>query len=227
MIERRITSRLLGRNVRRRSQAHANLRDAHDGRFVLGRRRADQRLADTKVEYDRLAVKEHHVLRLDVAMHDAFAVRILQRTRHLLENGRNVGKRHGSLTVHALAQGFSIDERHRVVQMRSCDARREQGHDVRMLQARGQPDLPLEPLSRQRCGQLRCQHLDDDLASPSCRTSLDKTCLKAMLQCAICDRNREVRLAPVPLGPDRIAFYLSCTISGPRKLPSICSLSPL
>ena len=44
-------------------------------------------------------------------------------------------------------------------------ARREQWHDVWMLQPRGELDLALEPLGRHAGGQLRGKQLDDDLAA--------------------------------------------------------------
>lgn len=67
----------------------------------------------------------------------------------------------------ARTQGVAVDQGHGVVGESVRLARCEKRHDVRLLQLRGELDLPLEPLDVHALGQLRSQHFHDDLA-PKC-----------------------------------------------------------
>ena len=147
VVERRIAARLLRRDVGGCAEADAGLGDATLSVAPLG---GGERLADPEVEHDRAAVEEHHVLRLDVAVHDAFAVRVRERARYLLEDARDVDERHGPFAIDALAERLAVDERHRVVERRARLTGGQERDDVRMLKPCREADLALEALGAQR-----------------------------------------------------------------------------
>jgi len=61
-------------------------------------------------------------------------------------------------------QRFASHEWHRVVRKPIAVPGNENGHDVRVLQPRGDPKLPLESIERETLGELGRQNLDDHVA---------------------------------------------------------------
>ena len=75
-----------------------------------------QRLADAEVGDERVAVLQHDILGLDITMHDAIAVRIIECTSHLGRDAHRLLYWELLLRIEAFAQGVALDARHHVVQ---------------------------------------------------------------------------------------------------------------
>ena len=73
---------LLGRHVRRRAEGGAELGDCRSASIEA--RRVD-RLGNPEVGDDGDAIRDQHVLRLDVAVHDALVVRVCECARDVGE----------------------------------------------------------------------------------------------------------------------------------------------
>ena len=123
-----------------------------------------ERERDAEVGDERMPALQQHVLRLHVAVHDAVAVRVLERVRHLARELQ--GDVHGQapLAREPRAQRLALDEGHDVPQQPARAPRVEQREDVRVLQRRGDADLLEEPLGADGGGELLAQHLDRDAA---------------------------------------------------------------
>jgi hypothetical protein len=107
---------------------------------------------------------QQDVLRLDVAVDHAVAVRVIQRIGHL---GRDLDRFLDAellLAVELGAEGFPFDVRHDVVQEALGRAGIEEWEDVRVLERGGGLDLLDEPLGAEHGGELGFQDLDGDLA---------------------------------------------------------------
>jgi hypothetical protein len=134
-------------------------------RVAVGLARQADRLGDAEVGDDGAAVGEQDVLRLHVAVHDAGAVRVGERARHVARDVHGVVDRERPLPLEPPAEALPLDERHRVVQHAALElAGREEGHDVRVLQPRGEADLALEPLRGEPLGEVGAEHLHDHLS---------------------------------------------------------------
>ena len=163
MIHVRVRARLLGRHVRRRAERDAErrepaLRDAAvGGGDVHG-------LRHTEIRDDRHASGEDHVLRLDVAMHDAFAVGVRQCSGHVAQDVHRFVHRQLAAARETRTKRLALHEGHRIEGKPVRLARAQQWHDVRMLQSRRDLDLASEPFRAHACGQLGRQDLHDDLA---------------------------------------------------------------
>ena len=75
-----------------------------------------------------------------------------ERVRDLLGDVQRIVDRETTFTGDALAQTFTIDEWHRVVQPAVGLARGERGNDVRVLRSSRELNLPLEPVGAHRAG---------------------------------------------------------------------------
>src|SRR5688500_15665981 len=75
------------------------------------------------------------------------------------------------IAIQSLAEGFAFHIRHHVVKQSIRIAGIEQRQDVRMVQPRGELDLPQESIGPERSRQIRMQHLerDDALVLPVLR----------------------------------------------------------
>ncbi len=100
---------LLGAHVRRCADGHAGLGQ------LLAAGHADC-ACDSKIRDDGMATGEEDILRLDVAVHDAFRVGVSQRVGHFL--GDLDGVVHGQLrfAVEPIPEGLALDQRHDVVE---------------------------------------------------------------------------------------------------------------
>ena len=141
-----ISQRLLRRHVRRRANRGAQRRERVPLGLGAGGR---ERLGDAEVGDHRRATRQQHVLRLDVAMHNAALVRIGQRLRDVAQNADRLGHRHGA-RHESRAQRVAAHEGHGVVgQPFTRGARRQHRHDVRVLKRRPELDLARETLGAQ------------------------------------------------------------------------------
>lgn len=101
----------------------------------------------------------------DVAMHDARAMRVGQRLGDVDENRSALGDTDAP-TFESLPEGFTADERHRVIRKPAVgDAGRQHGNDVRLLQTRRDPNLLREPLGRNGAGELGVEDFHNDVAA--------------------------------------------------------------
>ncbi len=162
----------VGAVVRRRVagccfRCHVSGASQHHSAF--GERHADaqiaQRLGHAEVGQLRVAGHEEHVLRLDVAMHDAAAVRVGERIGDLAQQPQPLVDRQLAVARQPGAQRASLDVRHHVVQQRAGGAGVEQAQDVGMLQARRDLDLAGEAFGAQRGGDLLPEDLDRNSAA--------------------------------------------------------------
>ena len=85
-----------------------------------------------------------------------------ERARDVLEDAHRLAHRQRAARQ-PRAQRLALDERHDEERQAVRLARAQHRHDVRMLKRRRQHDLALEPVDRDRRGELVRQHLDDDL----------------------------------------------------------------
>ena len=152
-----VAHRLLGRHVLRRAERQACLRHALAARVLHGER-------DPEVRHERGTVVQQDVLGLDVAVHDAMPMRVLQRRRHLGGDADRVVDRQLLLAIEPRAQRLAVDEGHHVEQLSRRVSRVEQRQDVRMLQAGRDLDLLEEALGADHRRQLGVQHLHRHLA---------------------------------------------------------------
>jgi len=150
---------LLGWHVLRGSQQRIGTGDAR-----LFRREA---LRESKVEdLHAIALEEHHIVRFEIAMNDAFAMSGGERFTDLRADP-NRAREWKALTALELvderlaAQELHHDVQHAVIGLPEIEDR----HDRRVLQPTRQPRLAQKPLrDRTDRRELRMDHLDRDLA---------------------------------------------------------------
>src|SRR5689334_3825008 len=97
------------------------------------RHRDVDRFRDAQISDDRDAARENDVVRLDIAMHDAFGMRVRERRGNIAENVYRIFDRELTALDESFAQRLTANEWHRVVRQPVDVARREYRHDVRML----------------------------------------------------------------------------------------------
>jgi len=85
MVHAGVAHGLLRRHVRRRAQ-----RNARRGESSLGARGRGERLRDAEVGQSRRVTDEEHVVRLDVAVHDAALVRECECARHVPQDAERL-----------------------------------------------------------------------------------------------------------------------------------------
>jgi hypothetical protein len=105
---------------------------------------------------------QQDVLRLDVAVHDAACVRVVERLGDLAREAHRLVHRERPVPREPRAQRLPIDVRHHVVEPPGRVPRVEQGEHVRVLQRRGERDLAQEALRAERHREVRVEHLDRD-----------------------------------------------------------------
>src|SRR5688572_10008928 len=107
---------------------------------------------------------QQNVLRLDVPVNDAVAVRILERVSHFAGDPQRVVYRELLLARDPVAERLAFHEWHDVEDGPLDLTGIEERKNVRMLQVRRGLDLGEKPLSANYRGKLRPQHLESDLA---------------------------------------------------------------
>ena len=156
----RIAHDLFRRHVGRRADARSGLGERRVGRECPGRR---DRLGDPKVGDDRDAVREEHVVGLDVAVDDAPCVRVAECARHVVQDPDGLAHRERRSLREAGAERLALHEGHRVVGHARGVPSREERDDVRVLQRRRQLDLPLEAFDAHARRDVGGEDLDHDL----------------------------------------------------------------
>ena len=111
-----------------------------------------------------MPVLNQNVLGLDVAVHHALAVCVVERVGHLAGQlyGRDDGQH--ALALQPVAQRLALDEGHDVVEEAVRLAGVVERDDVRVREAGGDFDLEEEALGAERSGKLGPQHLDGHVA---------------------------------------------------------------
>ena len=154
MVEVRVGGGLLGRHVRRGAQGHARA-----GELVPAGRLA-HRLRHAEIHDHGVAAGEHHVVGLDVAVHDTRRVRRGEGVDHLQQDPDRLIDRQLTGARQSLAQRLSRDIRHDVEVEAPGLTRVEQRQDVRVLQPRRNVDLAEEAVAAEGSSQLGPKHLD-------------------------------------------------------------------
>ena len=155
MVGRGIGGRLLGGEIRRRTDDQPA-----DGQRHVGRR--IQRLRDAEIGEEDVLPAEQDVCGLDVAVDDRLAVRVRQRPADTPEDADGLGDRERAGTPETFAQGLALDVGHREPQQAGGGAGVVDREDVRVLQPGRHADLAHEAGGTQRRGDLVVQHLHRD-----------------------------------------------------------------
>ena len=111
-----------------------------------------------------MSTLQQDILRLDIPVDHAEAVRVPERIRHFAGDEDRITHRQLAFTYEARPQRFARDERHDIVQQTIRLTRIEQRQDVRMLQARRGADFAQEPVPAEGGAQIGMQDLDGDVA---------------------------------------------------------------
>ena len=146
---------LLGAHVLRRAYGDPALRQA----VSPG---GGERERDPEIGQQRLTVLEEHVLRLQVAMNHALAVRVIERLRQRLCQRDGPLDRQLPLPVEQCAQRLAGHVGHDVIEPPLHRAGVVQRQDVRVLEMRGEPDLLQESLGTDDRRDFRADDLDRD-----------------------------------------------------------------
>ncbi len=109
-------------------------------------------------------MREQHVVWLDVAVNDAPGVGIGESAGNVAQNADAIGDRDGCSGAEPRTQRLAFDEGHHVIRNAVGFAGGEQRNDVRLLEGRRDPDLPLESIDADAGRKLGREHLDDDRA---------------------------------------------------------------
>ena len=119
---------------------------------------------DPEIGHQRLPILQEDVLRLDVTMHDALAVRVVECGRHLRGDPDRLVDRQLLLVHDPVAQRLAFDERHHIEHGAVGLTRIVKRQDVRVLEAGRRLDFRQESLRADHCRELLAQHFDRDLA---------------------------------------------------------------
>jgi hypothetical protein len=103
---------------------------------------------------------DEDVLRLDVPVHYALAVRVVERARHLLRDGQRLLNAELRLTVQLVAQRLAAHERHHVIEKSVGRAGIDEREDVRMVEPGADADLLQKSLGAEHRGELGTQDLE-------------------------------------------------------------------
>jgi hypothetical protein len=151
-VELPVTGRLLGAHVLRSTERDSGLREAV-APGLLHRER------DPEVGQYRLAFHDQDVLRLDVPVHDALAVRVVEGGRDLPCDRERLPDAELLLALEQIPQRLALHVRHDVEEELTRPAAVVQRQDVGMLEIGGQGDFREEPLGSDDRRQLGSENL--------------------------------------------------------------------
>ena len=160
MIDVRVGHGLFGRHVDRCAKGDADRREPAG--MSLHAAYAEG-LGDPEVGDDRVAIGEQYVVRLDVAMHDAFTVRERQGIGDVAQDACTVFDGHCGIAVDARPQRFPTDEGHHIKEHIPYRPGVQHGHDVRMLQPCDKLHFTTETIGADPHREFGGEHLDDHL----------------------------------------------------------------
>ena len=153
-----VAGRLLRAHVRGRAETQARLGDA----MSAGLR---DRERNPEVGDDRLLLLKQHVLRLEVAVDDVVAVRVVEGARDRRRYADGFVDRKLLLAIEPLSKRLAFDEGHDVEER---SARRlsgvEEREDILVLEVRGDADLGEEALDAHHRGEVGVQDLERDVS---------------------------------------------------------------
>lgn len=161
----RVAERLLGRHVRGGAHRDAQRRERASVRRPAALRGRVERLGDAEIRDEGVPLGKEDVLRLQVAVHHALAVRVRERVGELAHEPERVAHRERAALAEERPQRLARDKGHRVVRQPVDVARAEQREDVRVLKPGGERDFALEPRRREARGQVGMEHLDYDASA--------------------------------------------------------------
>jgi len=159
---------------------------------------------DTEIRDQPMPVLHQNVVRLDVAMHDAAPVRVVQRAGHADRQPQRRGHRQSGIAQQTHAERFTFDKRHRVVRDAPRFAGAQQRNDVRMHEGRGNLNFTSESFDADRDRHLSRQHLDDDSASERDILRHEHAAHRAAAKLALDD----------VIAPERLLELITCLIDG-------------
>ena len=154
----RLAGRLLRTHVRRRADRKACLR--------VGARRLrcrNHRPADAEIRHHSVPLMQQHVVRLDVAMDDVVAMRVVERVRDFARQPDRVLERQTALAREPRPERLALDEGHREEQPPVHLARIVERQDVWMGQSGRQADLAKEAFAAEGTGELEAKDLERDV----------------------------------------------------------------
>ena len=158
MIYVRIGSGLLGRHIGRCAERYAS------GSELIAARGFTHCLSYTEIHYQRVAAREHHVVGLDVAVHNTLLMRVSQRIHHFANDLYCFVYRQLTVFCDAMPQGLAFDVGHHVVEETVRFTGVVQRQDVRVCEIGGYLNLSEESLGTQCGGELGAQYLQRNLA---------------------------------------------------------------
>ena len=141
----------------RRTEGEAGLGHAHRAGVLDGE-------GDAEVGDERRAIVQQDVLRLDVAMHDAVTVGVVECRKHFARDADRVVNGKLCFALEALTQRLASDERHHVIEIPARFSGVVQGEDVRMLQVRRRANLGKESLWSECGGEVGVEDLECHLS---------------------------------------------------------------
>ena len=101
--------RLLGTHIARGPEHESGLRERRTGLGATS-------LRDPEIRDPGMPPRQENVLRLDVAMHDAGVVRVVQGVGRFAGDRQGVEQREGCLPAQPLAEGLAFDAWHDVIE---------------------------------------------------------------------------------------------------------------
>ncbi len=159
-----LASGLLGTHVAGRSERRAGGGDRGGASAPARDVERVARLGDPKVGEQGDVVGEEDVLRLDIAMHESGAVRMVEGGADFVGDAQRLAQRERAVLGDPVAERAAAQVRRHVVQDTVGLAGIDQWDDVRMRESGDDADLAQEAFGAERGGEIGAQDLDGDLA---------------------------------------------------------------
>ena len=125
------------------------------------RERRAQRLGHAEVGDQRMLALGENVARLDVPVHHAALVGVVERVHHVVQHAHDLAHVELRFPFEAGAERFALDEGHGVVEQLVVLAGRQQRDDMRVLELGGELDLTAEAVAVDAGGEVGREHLHD------------------------------------------------------------------